>query len=118
DERGNVVGLLDTVVDTTEKVLAERVASKERERQKSMLQQMPGFAALLSGPTHVYTYVNDAFIKTVGPRKLIGLSVREAFPELEDQGYYELLDGVFASGKALRANAIPLRLEGDIEQRF
>jgi PAS domain-containing protein len=60
DEYGQVLGLLDTVVETTGKVLSEKVLRQEKERQQSLLQQMPGFVAVLSGSSHTYTYVNDA----------------------------------------------------------
>lgn len=50
DEHGAVAGMLDTVVETTAKVLAERQAREEAERQQALLQQMPGFVGALSGP--------------------------------------------------------------------
>jgi PAS domain S-box-containing protein len=118
DEHGEVAGMLDTVVETTENVLGEQQARKERERQRNMLQQMPGFAAMLAGPTHVFTYVNDAYIKLVGSRDLIGRTVREAFPDLAGQGFYEILDGVYATGEPVRASAIPVQLENAPGTRF
>jgi PAS domain S-box-containing protein len=42
----------------------------------------------------------------------VGKTVREAFPELGDQGFFELLDGVFQSGKRFVADQVPLTLEG------
>ncbi|MEC5384450.1 PAS domain-containing protein [Uliginosibacterium sp. H3] len=118
DEHGNVAGMLDTVVETTEKVLSERQSRQDSERQQALLAQMPGFACLLSGPEHVFAYVNDAYIKLVGPRELIGRSVREAFPELQGQGYYERLDRVFSTGKGLSVSANPVRLDQQPGERF
>jgi PAS domain S-box-containing protein len=40
-----------------------------------------------------------AYSRLVGHRNVIGLTVREAFPEVESQGFLELLDGVFTTGK-------------------
>jgi signal transduction histidine kinase/CheY-like chemotaxis protein len=112
DEHGEVLGILDTVVETTGKVLADRRLQGERKRQNQLLQQMPGFVAVLAGPTHVYTYVNDAYVAISGPREFLGRTVREVFPELEGQGIYELLDGVYATGQPVHAKALPLKLQG------
>ncbi|WP_435442946.1 PAS domain-containing protein [Variovorax sp. GB4P3] len=113
DEHGEVLGILDTVIETTGKVLADRRLQAERKRQNHLLQQMPGFVGVLSGPTHVYTYVNDAYEAISGPREFLGRTVREVFPELEGQGVFELLDGVYATGQPVHAKALPLRLQGD-----
>jgi PAS domain-containing protein len=118
DERGEVLGILDTVVETTGKVLAERRLQAERRRQHQLLQQMPGFVAVLSGPTHVYTYANDAYLAISGPRDLLGRTVREAFADLKGQGIYELLDGVYATGEPVHATALPLKLRGDEGTRY
>ncbi|CAN5721859.1 hypothetical protein BH10PSE18_BH10PSE18_21060 [soil metagenome] len=118
DENGEVLGILDTVVETTGKVLADRKLQTERKRQNQLLQQMPGFVAVLAGPTHVYTYVNDAYVAISGPRDFLGRTVRDVFPELEGQGIYELLDGVYATGEAVHAKALPLKLQGREGMRY
>ena len=111
DEHGRVVGMLDTVVETTSQVLARR-------RLQAMLQQMPGFAGVLMGPDHVYEFVNDAYLEISGPREFAGRSVREVFPDLAGQGFYEMLDEVYATGRPFRANAIPIKLDRADGDRF
>jgi PAS domain S-box-containing protein len=118
DESGKPAGVIAIVVEITERVKAERAAEAERERQRDMLQQMPGFAAILEGPQHVYTYVNDAYIAISGGRPFIGLPVREAFSELEGQGIFELLDGVYTTGEPYVARSLPVRFAGEGEDRF
>jgi hypothetical protein len=41
--------------------------------------------------------------------------VREAFPDIDGQGFYELLDGVYATGERIVANAAPIRLQATPE---
>jgi hypothetical protein len=118
DERGEVLGILDTVVETTGKVLGERRLEKERRRQQQLLRQMPGFVAVLAGPTHVYTYVNDAYVEISGARDFLGRTVREVFPELAGQGFHELLDEVYASGDPVHAKALPIHLAGERVARY
>lgn len=95
---------------------AALAASEERLRRQ--LQQMPGFAAILDGPNHVFQYVNDAYVAISGREHFIGRSVRDVFPELVDQGFLGLLDEVFQSGNRYTASASPINLSGDDAQRF
>ena len=118
DESGRPIGVMAIVVETTEKVLAERRAAEERRRQETMLQQMPGFAAILSGPKHIYTYVNDAYISVARSPILIGKTVHEALPELEGQGFFERLDEVYRTGVPFIARGMPLRLKGESADQY
>ncbi|WP_395698624.1 PAS domain-containing protein [Methylocella sp.] len=79
---------------------------------------MPGFVAVLSGPTHVYDYVNDAYLEISGRSDFVGRTVREMFPEIAGQGFYELLDHVYASGEPFIARAMPIRLDRAEGERF
>lgn len=71
----------------------------ERNRLVEMFMQAPGFVAILSGPDHRFQMHNDAYSQLIGHRDIAGKPVRQALPELEGQGFYELLDSVFATGE-------------------
>ncbi len=109
-EDGRPAGVIAMVVETSERVRAERRTAEERGRLERMLQQMPGFAGIVNGPDHVYTYVNDAYRELSGGRDFIGRTVRQVFPEIENQGYFERLDSVFATGQSYVARAMPVQL--------
>ena len=113
-----VGGVFVTAIETTDRVEADRRNALERRRQEQRFNQMPGFVAVLAGPTHVFEYVNEAYVAISGPRDLLGRTVREAFPELEGQGYYERLDQVYATGERYLAHGLPIRLAGESEDRF
>jgi PAS domain-containing protein len=115
DESDQPAGVIAIVVETTERVLADRRIAVERERQRQLFSQMPGFVGVLAGPEHVYEYVNDAYIKISGRSDFISRSVREVFPELAGQGFYELLDQVYATGERVVTQAMELRLRGSEE---
>jgi hypothetical protein len=53
------------------------------------------FRAVLRGPEHIYEAANADYFKVVGHRELFEMPVRDAFPDLTGQGYFELLDHVF-----------------------
>ncbi len=65
---------------------------------RTIFDQAPGFVAIVSGPDHVFHLVNRAYQQLVGRSDLVGKSVRDSLPELEGQGFYELLDQVYTSG--------------------
>ena len=64
-----------------------------------MFDQAPGFMTLLREPGHVFELANAAYLRMIGQRKVLGRSVREAFPDLADQGFFELLDRVYETGE-------------------
>ena len=73
-------------------------------------QQSPSFLAVLLGPTHVFQMANDAYVQLVGHRELIGKPILDVFPELEKQGFVELLDRVLETGVPFVGKAMPATL--------
>ncbi len=92
------------------------------ERLRRLFDHAPGFMAVVRGPTHVFELANESYQRLVGPRELIGRTVRETFPDLDGQQFFDLLDHVYASGKAVTGRARPLRLRrtpgGEPEERL
>jgi PAS domain S-box-containing protein len=111
DDAGIVQGMCCTCVETTQHMLAERQRALEIERLQSLFQQTPGFMALMSGPEHVYELTNPTYLQLLGHRNVIGQGIREALPELAGQGYFEILDRVFASGEPFIGEALPVKLQ-------
>jgi PAS domain S-box-containing protein len=97
-------------------------ADKELQRFRDMFARSQSFCALLQGPEHRFVLVNPAYLQLVGHRDLIGLTVREAIPEIEGQGLLEPLDGVFASGNPFIGKDVKIDLlckaEGNADTRY
>ena len=76
-----------------------------------MLQIMPSFSAVLTGPTFVIQLANQAYFDLVrrGP-EIIGKTVIEAFPDIADQPFPALLEQVYRSGKPFEAKAMLVKL--------
>ena len=70
----------------------------------------PSFLALMLGPTHVFEMANEAYMQLVGTRDLVGKPLLEAFPEVEGQGFLELLDRVLQTGEPFTGKAMPATL--------
>ena len=94
----------------------------DREQWQHLFDQAPGYMAITNGPDHIFEMVNPAYVRLVGRRELVGKRVSEAFPELESQGVFSLLDHVYECGKAAGGRAVPLKLRrtpgGELEERL
>ena len=87
-----------------------RALGRERERLAEVFKQAPAFLAVLRGPEYVFELINDAYHQLVGYRDVIGKPVLEALPEVRDQGFMELLDGVVATGEEFVGREASIRL--------
>jgi PAS domain S-box-containing protein len=110
DEHGTVAGLFCSCMDTTAQVLSERQRLAETERQRKLFERAPGFIAILRGPTHVIEFVNNAYVQLFGVRDYIGRTVRDAFPDIEGQGFNELLDRTYQTAERFTAEHARIRL--------
>jgi PAS domain S-box-containing protein len=69
-------------------------------RLHELFENAPAGLALLSGSDHRFTFVNRECLRMAGRARLedlVGRPAREAMPELEPQGYFDLLDKVYRS---------------------
>jgi hypothetical protein len=117
-EDGEPAGVIAIVIETTERVLSDRRAALEQARLRQLFSQMPGFIGVLTGPEHVYEYVNDAYMKIAERSDFIGRTIREVFPDLAGQGFYELLDQVYATGEPVVVRGMELRLHAGDEVQY
>ena len=117
-----IAGILCLAQETTDKVLADRRAGTERERLVRMFEQALGFVALLEGPGHRFVLANPAYRRLVGHRDVLGKSVAEVLPDAVAQGYLDLLDSVYRSGKPFSSVAAKYEAQttpdGPVDQRF
>lgn len=83
----------------------------ESDEFRRLFQLAPGFFAILSGAGHVFTFANDAYVRLVGGRSVIGKSVIEALPEIQGQGFVEMLDHVYRTGEPRGGEATRVMLQ-------
>ena len=98
---------------------ATRLIERTRETEASsaefrrLFQQAPAFFAVLSGPSHVFTFTSDSYTKLIGGRDVIGQTVAQALPEVVEQGFIEILDKVYANGHVHAAEGARVMLENE-----
>ena len=88
DQDGSIAGVLNTAVETTERVIAQQRREADAERQRRLFEQAPGFIAILAGHDHVFEFANAAYRRLIGERDPSGKTVREALPDVEGQGFF------------------------------
>jgi PAS domain S-box-containing protein len=78
------------------------IAETERRKLRDLFEQAPAGIGMLSGPDHVWTYVNPVYVNMVGrssAQKLLNRPLAESMPELAHQGFVEVLDEVYRTGQ-------------------
>jgi len=108
DAAGAIVRWFGTCTDIEEQKRAEAERDRlidevgaERARLREVFAQAPALILVLRGPGHHVELANAAYRALAGGRTLEGMPVREALPEVEGQGLFELLDQVYATGEAV-----------------
>ncbi|MEE1655968.1 PAS domain S-box protein [Microvirga sp. CF3062] len=123
DETGEIAGMFCACTETTHEVKLRAALKAEQDRLRELFKQAPGFMAMLRGREHVFELVNDAYLQLVGHRRdILGKPAREALPEIAGQGFFELLDEVYASGKPFVGRNLRVGLQrqpgSPVEERF
>ncbi len=102
---GDVQGVFCACTEITQEVKAKRERAAELDRLREMFTSSPSFVAVLRGPEHRFELTNPAYLRLVAQRNVIGMPVRAALPELEGQGFFELLDTVYRTGETHHGRA-------------
>lgn len=94
----------------------------ERKQLTDMLMNAPGFVAVLNGPDHMIQFCNEACYRLVSHRDILGQPVRDALPELSDQGHLDFLNDVYETGEPVygrqRAFALRHAQDGPLDHRY
>jgi PAS domain S-box-containing protein len=98
DATDRPTGVLAVVIETTQRVLADRRIATEHHRLQTLFEQSPTFMAMLAGPTHTLEMLNPEFSSLVGARDVIGQPLASALPEIVEQGLLPVLNRVLETG--------------------
>jgi PAS domain S-box-containing protein len=132
---GQLHYLLHQVEDVTEAVGLARHGEQQRGDLRALqrsvqarkdlhelMEHAPAAIAVLRGPGHLYEYANPGYHRLVGRDDLVGKPVRDVLPEVQEQGFIEVLDRVYATGEPFIANEVVVGLDregtGRLEDRF
>ena len=103
--------LAPPVMDVVAVKQAEDLRHQAHERMKDIVRWAPAFMCTLRGREHVFEMCNEQYVQIVGRRNILNLPIREALPELDSQGFFGLLDGVFETGQPYSGKEVAVRLQ-------
>lgn len=101
DGTNTVVGMFCACAETTHQMQIKQMMEEETARTRQLFDQTPGFIAIITGERLRYEFANQAYHNLVGrDRVTMGASLYEVLPELESQGFFEMLSNVLVTGEA------------------
>ncbi|WP_210463887.1 PAS domain S-box protein [Rufibacter roseolus] len=92
-------------------VEATRKADSQRRMLHGLFMQAPALVAIQRGPEHVYELVNPNYQRLAPGRGFLGRTVAQAWPELEGQGFFSLLDHVYQTGEPFVGNEMLAQID-------
>lgn len=115
--------LLSRVAVRLEITRARREIVRAQTRLHTQMMQVPVAMSIVSGPDFTYELANARYVDLVGRSALVGRSLREVFPELQDDSpLIQMVRGVYVSGQSFTASdyciSLDKRGEGVIEDRY
>lgn len=121
DANGQVYAIMNMAIEVTEKVINERLKRLNETRFSTIIDQSPMGIGLLKGKDMVIEAGNDIIFELWGKtRNTIGMPLIEAIPELEGQGFLQLLEEVYLTGNPYHGYDTLAKLEynGVIADRY
>ncbi len=98
---GKFSGYIGAILDISDRVEAEEKLRTSEERFRNMIIQAPVAIGILNGRDMTVETANLPILELWGKdASIIGLTLTKALPEIKDQGFLELLEGVYDSGMA------------------
>lgn len=125
DENGRIAFLvfeacLGAAESGREQEAERRLAAAEHERSRlqELLAHTPAAIAIVSGPEHRWTFVNEEYVRMTGrgsAEDFLGKKFAESLPELDVQPFQQILDDVYRTGEscALREQRVSFHCSVD-----
>ncbi|WP_207535665.1 PAS domain-containing sensor histidine kinase [Desertivirga arenae] len=117
DSKGEVKYINHTVVDITgafdlakKERISFEVAEMKRISLYRLLMEAPAIICVYQGPDFIFDFVNPGFQQLFPERELLGKTFAEALPELVDQGFMEVMRGVYQTGQSFEGKELPVSL--------
>ncbi|GAC1594931.1 MAG: hypothetical protein NVS3B19_17560 [Ginsengibacter sp.] len=107
DDEGNILYILHTAEDVTERILNEKKASTSEKNFEFYISQSTEPFSILKGRDLVFTFANEANRRLMNNRPLIGKRLVDALPELRGGAFISILENVFDTGIPYHAVEVP-----------
>lgn len=109
---GIIYGVMDMAVDVTQQVMTQRIIDEQQQKLLASFNDAPVGIAMVDREGLTFRMANTFYCELVGRKaeEILDLPLLDALPELEGQGFDDLLRNVLATGIAYHAVDVPVKL--------
>ena len=109
---GSFAGYISSGLDITERKKSENAIWEKEQNLRNTILQAPVAMCIFKGPNHVVDLANKHMFELWGKPadQVLNKPIFEALPEAKEQGFEELLNGVYNSGNTYSAQGVVARL--------
>ncbi|MFY0482374.1 PAS domain-containing protein [Flavobacterium sp. PLA-1-15] len=122
DADGKVYGVMNTAADVTELNVAKDKLQKREQNLRNVILQAPVAMCIFRGTDYTVEIANDLMLEFWGRpyEQIVGKPIFEGLPEVKEQGFEDLLNKVYQTGKTQKALEVPISVprNGGIETVF
>jgi len=100
-EHGEIAGISTFAYEVTDQVLARQQREAQQDELQRIFEQAPVAIAVFRGPAHTIELANDLQLAIWDRTReqALGKGLFELLPEVADQGFKQIIDGVMATGQ-------------------
>ena len=112
-ESDNIIsGVTIIAIDVTKEVIAKKQVEEVEMRFRKTMEQAPVAICIMRGENHIVELINEKNLEIIGRTKeqVLNKPIFTTVPEGAKQGFEEILNSVFTTGKSYIANEQPLTL--------
>lgn len=112
---GTIYGIHHMAMDVSERVRARKRVEQSEANLRNIILKAPVAMCILRGPQFVVEIANERMFTLWGREReeLMNQPIFKGLPEARDQGFEELLESVYKTGKTFTAFAVPTDLPRD-----
>jgi PAS domain S-box-containing protein len=101
DKDGKITGIICVSTEVTEQVLARKIIEESERNFRIAIDQSPSAIAIIKVPEFSIEHVNKKWLGNMGAKleELVGKSVFDVFPVLEEKGLDKILKAMSMSGQ-------------------
>lgn len=111
DANGDAEKMVGTIRDITQERLHNMELEESEKRYHNLIYSSPSAIGILYGENHTIAIGNDAILEIWGKgNEIIGKNYFDALPELAAQGYKEIFDEVYKTGKPFYSIETPVEI--------
>ncbi len=114
EEDGSISGIIVTVTEVVEQVMARKKIEESEARFRSLIEQSPMAMVVLKGADHIVEIANSAMLKRWNKtmEEIANKKFIDVFPEIRDQKFPALIDEVYYTGKEYHESEAPSQVPG------